>query len=80
MTIATTALTPDLPEEPEDEEFDVGVMFYANDFGLMVRWATSTSADDEARVRGAAGWFAETYGFDPGQYATRTAVNRIPGQ
>lgn len=86
MTIATTALTPDLPEEPEDEEFEddeefeVGVMFYADDFGLMVRWATSTSADDEARVLGAAGWFAETYGFDPGQYATHTAVNRIPGQ
>jgi len=74
---------PDLSDEPadqEDEEFEVGVYFYANDFGLMVRWATRTSADDEARVLGAAGWFAETYGFDPGQYATRTAVNRIPGQ
>ena len=73
----------DLPEEPEDEddeEFEVGVSFYADDFTLRVRWDTSASTGDEARMLGAAEWFAETYGFDPGQYATRTAVDGIPEQ
>ena len=69
----------DLPGEPENEEFDVGVSFYADDFALTVRWTTSATTDDETRVLAASEWFAETYGFDPGQHATSTAVNSIPG-
>jgi len=56
------------------------VTFYAPDFTLTVRWDTSASTGDEARMLGAAGWFADTYGFNPGDYATSTVVDRIPGQ
>lgn len=54
----------------EAEEFDVGVSFYADDFVLTVRWTASATTDDETRVMAAHEWFRDTYGFDPGEYAT----------
>lgn len=68
----------DSPEYNEEDEFLVGVSFYAKDFALTVVWNTDPSVSDETRVAAAADWFASEYGFDPRPHVLRTSVQPLP--
>ncbi len=59
-----------------EREIDVDVIFSCDEFELRIHWESDASTTDEARAEGAAVWFSEKYGFNPGQYAKNINVER----
>lgn len=55
-------------------EMDVTVVFEAETFELRVPHRTAAATTDDVRAADAAGWFADTYGWNPLLHATATSV------